>query len=62
MPFWEQALIVIAIIAVLVLLGPGAKKTMEESRNAENPDWQGALIPLALVVGFVILLIAMVKG
>lgn len=62
MPVWEQALVVIAIIAVLFLLGPRAKTMMEESRNAENPDWKGALIPLAMVVGFVILLIAMVRG
>ncbi|MBL1142657.1 MAG: hypothetical protein HND53_11550 [Proteobacteria bacterium] len=62
MPVWEQVLIVIAIIAVLFLLGPRAKTMMEESRNAENPDWKGAIIPLVMVVGFVILLIAMVRS
>jgi len=62
MPFWEQALIAIAIFAVLFFLAPSAKKMMEESRQAENPDWKGALIPIGVVVLFVILLIAMVRS
>ena len=62
MAVWEQALIGIAIFAVLFFLGPGAKKAMEESRQAENPDWKGALIPIGMVVLFVILLISMARG
>lgn len=62
MAVWEQALIAMAIVAVLFFFGPGAKKAMEDSRKAENPDWQGALIPIGMVVLFVILLISMAKG
>lgn len=62
MAVWEQALIGIAIFAVLFFLGPGAKKAMEESRQAENPDWKGALIPIGMVILFVILLISMAQG
>lgn len=61
MSVWEQALIALLIVAVILFLGPGAKKSLEESQKAENPDWQGAIIPLAMVIMFVILLIAMAK-
>jgi multisubunit Na+/H+ antiporter MnhB subunit len=62
MSVWEQALVAIAIVAVLLFFGPSAKKTMEESRKAENPDWKGVLLPIGLVVLFVILLISMARG
>jgi hypothetical protein len=62
MAIWEQVLIALAIVAVLFFLGPGAKSAMEESRKAENPDWKGALIPIAMVVLFVILLISMARS
>ena len=62
MPVWEQALVAMAIVAVLLFWGPGAKKLMEDSRKAENPDWQGALLPIGMVVLFVILLISMARG
>ena len=54
--------ILAGIIAVLLIFWfrPGIKHTLEESRKAPK-DWMGALIPLALVVLFVILLIAMVQ-
>jgi len=62
MAVWEQALIGVAIFAVLFFFWPGAKKAMEESRQAENPDWKGALIPIGLVILFVIALISFAKG
>ena len=62
MPVWEQALVAMAIVAVLFFFGPGAKKQIEDSQKAENPDWQGALLPIGVVVLFVILLISMVRS
>lgn len=59
MAVWEQVLVALAIVAVIFFFGPGAKQAMEDSRKAENPDWQGALIPIGMVVLFVILLISM---
>ena len=59
---FEQLLLGIAALVLLFLFWPGAKAAMEKSREAENPDWQGALIPIGLVVLFVILLIMLVKG
>jgi hypothetical protein len=62
MPVWEQIALVIAMIAVLFLFWPGAKKAMEQSQQVENPDWKGALIPIGGVILFVIVLISLASG
>ena len=62
MDLWEQILLGITGFLVLFLFWPGVKVAMEQSREAENPDWKGALIPVGLVVIFIILLIAVAKS
>ncbi|HIF51896.1 MAG TPA: hypothetical protein EYQ42_10285 [Thiotrichaceae bacterium] len=62
MAVWEQAMVGLAIFAVLYFWGPGAKNALEDSQQAENPDWKGALIPIAMVVLFVIVLISLVRS
>ncbi len=62
MPVWEQVALVIVMIAILFFFWPGAKKEMEQSQQVENPDWKGALIPIAAVILFVILLITLASG
>jgi len=62
MAFWEQLLLGIGAVALLFLFWPGAKAALEKSRQAENPDWKGALIPIAAVVAFIILLIIMTRS
>ena len=62
MALWEQILLGIGAFIVVLLFWPGAKKMLEQSSEAENPDWQGALIPIGAVVLFVVLLIMMVKS
>ena len=54
--------ILAGLIAVLLIfwLRPGIKASLERSRDAPK-DWKGALIPLALVVLFVLLLIGLVR-
>jgi hypothetical protein len=59
---WEQILLGIGAFLILFFFWPGAKVAMEKSRQAENPDWKGALIPIGVVVMFVILLIAIAKS
>jgi hypothetical protein len=61
MEFWQQILLGIGAAVILFLFWPGAKAALEKSRDAENPDWKGVLIPVALVVLFVILLIAITR-
>lgn len=58
--WWEMLLG--GLVAILVVwFRPGAKAAIERSRVAKK-DWPAALIPLALVVLFVILLIKIVRG
>jgi hypothetical protein len=47
-------------LGVLIWVGPGIKGMLEQSRQAENKDWRGALLPIIIVVIFVLLLIKMV--
>lgn len=46
----------VAILAIF-LFAPGIKAAMQKSREAENKDWAGALLPIAVVALFVLLLI-----
>ena len=62
MALWEQILLGMAAFAILFFFWPGAKRALEQSKEAENPDWKGALIPIGVVVLFVILLIVMAKS
>ena len=62
MATWEQVLLGIGAVVILFMFWPGAKKMLEQSQQAENPDWKGALIPIGVVILFVILLIVMAKS
>ncbi len=57
MALWEQLLLGVGGLALLLFLWPGIKHTMEKSKEAEK-DWPGLLIPLGVVVLFVMALIA----
>jgi len=51
-----------AILGVMVWrLWPAASHQMKHGPKGSKKDWQGAIIPLAAMVGFVILLIMLVK-
>jgi len=62
MAIWEQVLLGMAAFILVFLFWPGVKAAMERSKAAENPDWKGALIPLAMVVLFVVLLIVISRN
>ncbi len=62
MGFWAQLLSVIMAVMLLVFLWPSAQEAMQRSKEVENPDWKGALVPIAIVVLFVIALIALARG
>ena len=55
----ETVLLVVMAAGILFWFAPSAKRMVEQSRNAEK-DWPGFLIPIAAVVGFVVLLVMMV--
>lgn len=62
MAMWEQVLLGIGAVIILLVFWPGAKAALEMSKRAENPDWKGVLIPVAVVVLFIILLIMMSRS
>ena len=62
MAIWEQVLLGMAALILVFLFWPGARAAMERSKAVENPDWKAALIPLALVVLFVVLLIVISRN
>ena len=59
---WEQILMGMAALVLAFLFWPGVKVAMQKSKEAENPDWLGALIPIGIVVLFVILLIIFARS
>jgi uncharacterized membrane protein YhiD involved in acid resistance len=60
MPVWEQALIAVVTVLVMLWVRPELKVALEQSRQAQHKDWQSLLLPLGLVILFVLLLIALV--
>ena len=61
MPVWEQALIAVVTVLVVLWFRPGLKVALEQSRQAQHKDWQSLLLPLGLVILFVLLLIALAQ-
>jgi len=49
------------LVMLLVYLYPSAKQWLKHGPKAERGDWSSALLPLALGVGFVVLLIMAVR-
>jgi hypothetical protein len=60
MDLWMKVLLGALAVGAFFLFRPGIKAAMAQSREAENKDWKGVLIPVALVVLFVIFLISLV--
>ena len=58
--WWEILLGGLAALLVVLWFRPGVKVALERGRTAQK-DWPAALIPLALVVVFVLLLVQLVR-
>jgi len=48
------------LVAMIVFLFPRAKHAIENSPKGSMKDWMGYIVPMAAVILFVILLIALV--
>jgi hypothetical protein len=57
---WLKIFSAILIIGWIIFIWPRAKYWLNNSPKAKKGDWQAAILPLAAVVGFVILLIMLV--
>jgi len=49
------------LVMMLVFLWPAFKQWQEHGPRAKKGDWQAVVLPLALVVGLVVLLVALVR-
>ncbi len=61
MDLWMKIAWAAMLIMLLVYIYPSAKHWLQNGPKAEKGDWSSALLPLALVVGFVVLLIMAVR-
>ena len=57
---FEMIILGAVALGVLFWVGPGIKGMLEQSRQVENKDWAGVLLPIIIVVIFVFFLIKMV--
>jgi di/tricarboxylate transporter len=54
---WEKLLLGVLVVLVILWFRPGIKAAFSERRHASQAEWLSALIPIALVAAFVVLLI-----
>jgi len=60
MEFWQQLLLGGVALAALWLFLPSVRRALTESPRGSAADWLGLLLPIAAVVAFVLLLLALV--
>ena len=54
---WEKLILGVLVVLILLWFTPGIKRSFEERKKASQSEWLDALLPIALVAGFVVLLI-----
>jgi ABC-type dipeptide/oligopeptide/nickel transport system permease subunit len=62
MPLWLQITVAIALGIMVIRLWPVAGNMLKNGPKGSSDDWRAALFPILMVVGFVILLVLMVRG
>ncbi len=62
MPFWLKITVAIVLGLMLIRLWPVAMHQIKHGPRGSSEDWRAALLPILAVVGFVVLLIMMVKN
>ncbi len=58
---WLKLAVAVVLAAMLFQLYPAAKHWAKNGPKAQQGDWGKVLFPLALVIGFVVLLIMLVR-
>jgi hypothetical protein len=58
---WEKLLVGVAVLALLLYMGPRLKGSFGASRSATSQDWMSLLWPIIAVIAFVALLISSVR-
>jgi len=58
---WMKILSAIGIIAMMIIIWPSVKHATQNSPKGSTADWMAFIKPILLVVGFIILLIMLVR-
>lgn len=61
MDLWMKIGWAVMIVMMLAFMYPRAKHWMQHGPKAEKGDWSAAILPLLAVIGFVALLVMMVR-
>ena len=59
---WEQILVGVFALLLLLFFGPAVRRVFKETRSGTFSEWMGVITPLAIVVAFVILLVAIARS
>ena len=57
---WLKIASAVFLIAMFFMILPSAKRMVQNSPKGSTSDWMGFILPMAVVVLFIILLIALV--
>jgi cobalamin synthase len=57
---WEQWVAGALALVVVFFFFPGVRDRVKNSPKGSTQDWMGALIPIAMVVGFVVLMVVLI--
>ena len=60
METWEQWVAGALALVALFFFFPGVRERVKNSPKGSAQDWMGALMPIAMVVGFVVLLVVLI--
>ena len=57
---WIKIVSALFLLAMLVMIFPGARRAMKDAPKGSMQDWMGYIVPMTAVILFIILLILMV--
>jgi hypothetical protein len=62
MDLWLKITLAVVLGIMVIRLWPAAMHMLKHGPEGSADDWRAALLPIAAVVGFIVLLILMVRG
>lgn len=62
MELWMKIVLAAVLGFMALRLWPSARHMLKHGPEGSSEDWRAALLPIAAVVGFILLLILMVRG
>ena len=62
MDLWLKITLAVVLGIMVIRLWPAATHMLKHGPKGSSDDWRSALLPIAAVVGFIVLLILMVRN